>query len=37
MHCPTVKRNRAAQNEASRPKKSEMSKGPDWDFRGPNI
>ena len=28
MQCPTVKRNRAAQNEATRPKKSENQKVP---------
>ena len=29
MQCPTVKRNRAAQNEATRPKKSKNKMAPD--------
>ena len=35
MQCPTVKRNRAAQNEATRPKKSKNKMAPDGARRCP--
>ena len=37
MQCPTVKRNRAAKNEATQPRKSKTNKGPDRDVRGSCI
>ena len=37
MQCPTVKRNRAAQNEATRPKKSKNKMAPDVARRGQRV
>ena len=37
MQCPTVKRNRAAQNEATRPKKSKNKMAPDSARRGQRM